>query len=107
MPRKVTGTVEVAIEPDVTRLVRLAVHELDRAGAGEAVDAIEARLVGADGWLAARPGVDGGGVAAKVVMGLSPYAELALLEAVAVARSTGSPETKVARVRSALALAGW
>lgn len=91
----------VGIDPAVSRLVRRTAHALYSAELDEALDAVEHRVLLNKRML--EVAVEDGRVTAR----LAPYAELALREAIAIARSQLDSATKTSRTCSMLTLAGF
>lgn len=92
----------VKLDPQIRALVLRAAEALGEADMDEAASEVSQRLFGTTGWIEA---TQHGG---KVVVRMSPFAELALLDIERAARRPGSTiAARTAEVRSVLSMAGY
>lgn len=105
MSKKPISSLTVTVDTRALRLVARALEALVSADLGESCEDACCRLLA----LAKRGSTVESDPATKATVRMvwKPFAELALLDVIAIAQSTSSAETKASRIRSALALGGY
>lgn len=95
------ATLSVTLDPQADALVKAAAGVLRQRHLPEAGQALYARLVRSGRLLAVDRSPQGS------TLRLTPYAELVLREAIAIAWTTWEPAEKTARIDQALTIAGY
>lgn len=96
------ATLSMSFDPGAEKLLRVAILALHRAELKDSLDALYGRLVRSRRLMMLDKDEKG-----AMVARLSPYAELALLEAIEVARSNATAPSKTTRITQALTMAGY
>lgn len=94
-------TMQIAIDRQVASLTRATASVLEHADLPDSLIALHDRLV-LDGRFVSVSTENG-----VAVVRLKPFAELALLDAIGIARSTSDAATKTRRISETLSLCGY